>query len=297
VAPVSAVVVNYNAGDFIDRCLLSLGAQVRELVVVDNASTDGSLERLAALPAPCPLKVIREPSNRGFAAACNDGLAQCVHPYILFLNPDCEVAPGAIRSLVEALSMDPTAGMVGGRLVDPDGQEQGGGRRAVPTPWRSFVRAFGLARFADRWPKLFFDFHLHQQPLPEGPIEVEAISGACVLVRREAVEQVGAWDDGYFLHCEDLDWCMRFRRAGLRILFVPDAVIVHAKGGSSGGRTLFVEWHKHRGMVRFYRKFFRHQYPGALMGLVMVGVWVRFTGVASVSMARRALAFVGRMRG
>ncbi len=166
--------------------------------------------------------------------------------------------------------------MVGGLLVNPDGSEQAGGRRSVPTPWRSFVRVFGLQRFSKRWPQLFADFDLHKQPLPDNPIEVEAISGACTLVKREAVEAVGLWDEGYFLHCEDLDWCMRFRKMGWKILFVSDAVVTHNKGGCSYDRPIFVEWHKHKGMIRFYRKFFRHQYPGVLMWLVVTGVWLRF---------------------
>jgi GT2 family glycosyltransferase len=181
--------------------------------------------------------------------------------------------------------------------MNGDGSEQGGGRRAVPTPWRSFVRAFGLYRFASRWPDLFYDFHLHTQPLPEVPVEVEAISGACMLVRREAVEDVGLWDEGYFLHCEDLDWCMRFREKGWKILFVPDARINHALGACSRSRRVFVEWHKHKGMVRFYGKFFRHQYPGALMWLVTLGVWVRFGLAAAYLTVRRLLAGLGSLRG
>ena len=188
-------------------------------------------------------------------------------------------------------------GMVGGLLVNEDGTEQGGGRRAVPTPWRSFVRAFGLQRFANCWPKLFYDFHLHKQPLPDSPIEVEAISGACMLVKRDVMEDVGLWDEGYFLHCEDLDWCMRFRQKGWKILFVPDARISHALGACSQLRRVFVEWHKHKGMLRFYRKFFWHQYPGVLMGLVVAGVWLRF-GLAVVYLtARRVCAKSGAGRG
>jgi hypothetical protein len=171
--------------------------------------------------------------------------------------------------------------MAGGLLTFPTGLEQGGGRRAVPTPWRSFVRAFGLARLSKRWPQLFNDFHLHRQPLPEKPISVEAISGACMLLTREAVHDFGLMDEGYFLHCEDLDLCMRARQHGWQILFVPDAPIVHHKGGCSQGRPMFVEWHKHKGMVRFYQKHFRSQYPAGLMGIVVVGVWLRFAAVAT----------------
>jgi GT2 family glycosyltransferase len=177
---------------------------------------------------------------------------------------------------LEALRLDNSVGMVGPLLMNTDGTEQGGARRAVPTPWRSFVRAFGLARLSNRWPRLFFDFYLNKQPLPEDSIEVEAISGACMMVKREAMIEIGEWDEAYFLHCEDLDWCMRFRQKGWKILFVPSAQINHALGGCSRSRPIFVEWHKHKGMMRFYRKFFRHQYPGVLMFLVTVGVWFRF---------------------
>jgi len=138
------------------------------------------------------------------------------------------------------------------------------------------VRAFGLSRLSKRWPRLFSDFHLHEQPLPGHPVEVEAVSGACMLVRREVVEQAGGWDERYFLHCEDLDLCMSVRKNGWKVLFAPDAVVVHDKGSCSRERPIFVEWHKHRGMLRFYRKFFSHQYPGPFMWLVWIGVWLRF---------------------
>lgn len=286
---ISTVIVNYNAGPLLRACVDSLlnCALDIEIIVVDNASGDGSLEGLPALPQ---VRIIRNPVNVGFAAACNIGVQAACAPFLLFLNPDCCVQRGAVRALLEALQADDRVGMVGGLLLNADGTEQGGGRRAVSTPWRSFVRAFGLHRFAGRWPKLFYDFHLHKQPLPDGPIEVEAISGACMLVKRAALDDVGLWDEGYFLHCEDLDLCMRFRQMGWKILFVPDARISHALGACSQKRKLFVEWHKHRGMMRFYRKFFRHQYPGVLMGLVAAGVWLRFGLVAAVVTARRVLA-------
>jgi GT2 family glycosyltransferase len=187
--------------------------------------------------------------------------------------------------------------MVGGFLVNPDGSEQAGGRRAIPTPWRSFVAAFGLTPFAQRWSQWFEDFNLHRQPLPTGPIEVEAISGACMLVRRAAIADVGEWDEGYFLHCEDLDWCLRFRRKGWKILFVPAARVDHAHGACSRSRPIFVEWHKHRGMIRFYRKFYREDYPWWLTGLVIVGVWSRFVLVAASHVVRLGFRRVWGERG
>ena len=249
-----------------------------EIIVVDNASTDGSLEALLGLPG---VQIIKNPSNVGFAAACNRGVHVASAQFLLFLNPDCSFQPGALAELLDAMAINTGVGMVGGFLANLDGTEQAGGRRAIPTPWRSFVRVFGLARFSDRWPRLFFDFYLHKQPLPDHAIEVEAISGACMMVRREAMQDVGEWDEGYFLHCEDLDWCMRFRQHGWKILFVPSARITHALSVCGKSRPVFVEWHKHKGMMRFYRKFYRHQYPGGLMWLVALGVWLRFGAIAA----------------
>lgn len=295
---VSLIIVNYNAGDFLEACVSSALSQVDDLIVVDNASTDVSLAQLeAAFPGDRKLKIVRNRENLGFAAACNIGVDNSAGSYLFFLNPDCVLEPDSVKRLLRTLEDYPDAGMVGGFLVDPDGTEQGGGRRAIPTPWRSFVRAFGLSRFADRWPHLFFDFHLHTQPLPAHPIEVEAISGACMLVRRAAMNAVGHWDEGYFLHCEDLDFSMILRRKGWKIMFVPDARIVHDKGGCSRSRPIFVEWHKHKGMMRFYRKFFRHQYPGPLMWLVALGIWLRFGLLASHHSALLILRHLGVRRG
>lgn len=295
-ADISTIIVNYNAGELLCSCVnsLLLCPLEIEIIVVDNASTDGSLDALAGLPC---VQIIKNPTNVGFAAACNNGARAASAQFLLFLNPDCSFKPGTLARLLEVLRLDGRVGMVGGLLTNLDGTEQPGGRRAVPTPWRSFVRAFGLTRFSDRWPRLFFDFHLHKQPLPTQPIEVEAISGACMMVKHEAMQDVGEWDEGYFLHCEDLDWCMRFRQKGWRILFVPSAQITHALGVCGRSRPVFVEWHKHKGMMRFYHKFFRHQYPGVLMGLVTVGVWLRFGLVATYYASRRVGKALGLVHG
>jgi len=296
---VSVIIVNYNSGRFLKQCVDSVfdTKEDVEVIVIDNASTDDSVNHLnSAFPDEPRLQVISNSSNLGFANACNAGAQRVSGQYLLYLNPDCILDRNAISEMLNLLKHDPTAGMVGGLLMNPDGEEQGGGRRAVPTPWRSFVRAFGLSRFANRWPKLFFDFHLHQQPLPKQPFEVEAISGACMLVRREALEDVGPLDEGYFMHCEDLDWCMRFRQKGWKIFFVPTAKIIHYLGVCSKSRPIFVEWHKHKGMMRFYRKFFRHQYPGILMWLVGLGVWLRFGLIATYYSGRHAARWLGLLR-
>jgi GT2 family glycosyltransferase len=277
---ISAIIVNYNVGSLLGRCVASLLAcpQAIEIIIVDNASSDGSLNGLDDSPQ---VILVRNSTNLGFAAACNIGIKASTAPYLLFLNPDCDLEGDALSPLLTELQRNNQVGMVGGLLLNSDGTEQAGGRRAVPTPWRSFVRAFGLHRLADRWPNMFYDFHLHKQPLPAASAEVEAISGACMLVKRTAIDDVGLWDEGYFLHCEDLDWCMRFRQKGWTILFVPASRIHHALGACSRSRRVFVEWHKHKGMLRFYRKFFSQEYPGVIMWLVTAGVWLRFVMVTA----------------
>lgn len=295
---VSLIIVNYNAGTCLQACVSSAINQVDDVIVVDNASSDDSLSRLeAAFPDDRKITIIRNQKNLGFAAGCNIGVAHSSGGSLLFLNPDCVLAPDAVTHLLRVLEDRRDVGMAGGLLINPDGTEQAGGRRAIPTPWRSFVRAFGLSRLADRWPRLFFDFHLHKQPLPTRPVEVEAVSGACMFVRRAAMQDVGRWDEGYFLHCEDLDFSMTLRGKGWNIMFVPDARIVHDKGRCSRSRPLFVEWHKHRGMMRFYRKFFKHQYPGPLMWLVGLGIWLRFGLVVSYRSAGRILRQLQAPRG
>ncbi|WP_447801676.1 glycosyltransferase family 2 protein [Pseudomonas kilonensis] len=273
------IIVNYNAGELLLACVRSaFAAGASNVIVVDNDSHDDSLmlvERTHAVGDS--LQIVRNAANLGFAVACNQGARLSAAPNLFFLNPDTVLAADAIDHLLLALRSAPEIGMVGGFLCNPDGSEQAGGRRVFPTPRRAFMRAFGLSRLSALFPSLLSDFLLHKEPLPSVPIVVEAVSGACMLVKREAIESVGLWDEDYFLHCEDLDWCMRFHQAGWRVLFVPDARVMHVFGGCSRQRPYFVEWHKHLGILRFYRKFFRRKYPAVLWVSVVIGVWFRFS--------------------
>ncbi len=285
--PVSVVIVNHNAGTLLADCLAAALGQARQVILVDNASEPGPFEAaVAPFTGDSRLTIVRSAENAGFAAGCNRGAALAEEPMLLFLNPDCILGAGSLGRLRQAVATTAQVGMAGGLLTDLDGNEQGGARRSVPTPWRSFVRGFGLGRLAWLAPGLFSDFYLHRQPLPAEPVDVEAVSGALTLVAREAFADAGPWDEGFFLHCEDLDLCMRFRKAGWRVLFVPDATAVHHRGMCSRARPLAVEWHKHRGMIRFYRKHFREAYPYGLFGLVIAGVWLRFSAVAAVQRLR-----------
>ncbi len=285
---ITAIIVNYNSGAQLTACVTSLLAssvQVK-VIVSDNGSQDDSLARLTAFFGDDErLTILRNGANLGFSVGCNKGLPHVAGDYVLFINPDCVVPPDAIRRICAIMDEQPEVGMAGCLIRNLDGSEQAGCRRSVPTPWRSLVRVLRLDRVFPRDPR-FQTFNMKDTPLPPHPVKMEAISGAFMFVRRSALEKVGPLDEHYFLHCEDLDWCMRFTQAGYTIMFVPDVEIMHLKGGSRAS-PLFVEWHKHKGMMRFYRIFFRDQYPWAMMLLVMMAVSLRFILMSPFLMFKR----------
>lgn len=276
---ISVIIVNYNAGMELLTCVQSVAETERdlEILVVDNDSHDDSISQLRdQYIGEKNLHILKNEKNLGFATACNQGSRAAAGEFFLFLNPDCIVEQTTITNLLKCFQNEPQVGMAGALILNHDGSEQRGCRREIPTPWKSLVNSFGLKHLARINRKIFSDFRLDQEPLPEKEIEVEAISGACMFVSRKAYTNVGPLDEKYFMHCEDLDWCMRFRQAGWKILFVPQARLIHSKGSCSVSRPIFVEWSKHKGMHRFYRKFFSSQYPIPVRWLVWVGIWLRF---------------------
>jgi len=285
---VSVIVVNFNAGKLLTECVHSVLKSVVsvQVLVSDNGSTDGSIQHLKNTIQDDRLHIHLNHANLGFAKGGNIVLPLALGEYILFLNPDCLMQSDVLERLVCKMKERPDVGMSGCLILNPDGSEQAGARRRVPTPWRSVVKVLYLNALFPNHPR-FQNIILSNEPLPESSIEVEAISGAFMLVRRTALEEIGLLDEGYFLHCEDLDWCMRFRSQGWKVLFVPDVEVVHAKGICSHSRPVRVEWHKHKGMLRFYGKFFRHQYPMPLMIIVIIAVWLRFLGLVMFQCLRR----------
>lgn len=271
---VTAIVVNYNAGELLADCITAaLGSALPvEVIVSDNGSADASLAELRRrVGTDSRLTVIENGANLGFAKANNRALPLARADYLLFLNPDCMVAPDTLARLHAFMERRPEVGMAGVLVRNPDGSEQVASRRSIPDPWIGLKRVLGLdlvlgGRSLNR----------SREPLPEGPVEVEAISGSFMFVRRRALDAVGPLDEGYFLHCEDLDWFVRFRQAGWRIALLPGVSVVHHKGACSTASPLAVERHKHRGMERFYRKFQYQRYPRPFSWLVIAGIRGRY---------------------
>lgn len=284
----SVIIVNYNGGQLLTHCVESvLNSSIPvEIYVVDNASTDDSMTQLRQkIQQDDRVSLVENKINKGFAAAANQVLADTRGDYLLFLNPDCVIHHDTLARFRAALDAHPRAGMAGGLVRNLDGSEQAGCRRSVPSPWRAVVRVLHLDKIFPQHPK-FKSFVLTQESLPQEPIEIEGISGACMFVRRTALEKVGQMDESYFLHCEDLDWFMRFRACHWAILFIPTIEVTHVKGGCSHTQPITVLWYKHRGMVKFYKKFFQKQYPRPLMWGVTIAVWARFALLATLTFFR-----------
>lgn len=275
---VSVIIVNYNGGPLLAECVRSvLDSTVPvEVVVSDNASTDASLIELRLTATNEPrLRILENPSNLGFARANNVALSRVRGPYILFLNPDCILKKDTLEQMLVLFEQDAGIGMAGCLIRNPDGSEQPGCRRSIPSPWRTFVQITGLYRLQAL--NLRFRSYLHAgEPLPGEAGEIEAISGAFMLVRQAALESVGPMDEGYFMHFEDLDWCLRFSHQGWKVVFEPRVEILHIGGVCTASRPIGVEYRKHLGMARFYRKFFRQHNYLLLYLVLMPGILGRF---------------------
>jgi GT2 family glycosyltransferase len=225
---VVAVVVTYDALPWIEKCLDSLAGV--ETVVVDNGSSDGTV---AFVRGRFPDVHVLESENRGLGAGWNLGLRATTSTYALLLNADAWLVAGALGRLVEFADTRPSAAVVGPRLLNPDGTPQRS-VRGYPTLWRLATEYFFLRKLApgSRALNAFYGGGFDHDEVRE----VEVVMGACMLLRRAAVEEVGDCDEDYFLFSEETDWCYRFREAGWEVVFFPGAECVHVRGASHSGR-------------------------------------------------------------
>lgn len=279
----SVLLVTYDSRRFIDACLAALRDTVSvryEVVLADNASHDGTLEHVRRTwPAVTCLDM---GANTGFATACNRALGVSTGRHVLLLNGDAVVAPEALDALVGFLDAHPRAGVAAPLLLNEDGSDQGTAR-SFPTPAAAvFGRRSPLTRRfpGNRWSRRY----LPAGPRgADGPVEVDWVSGACLMVPRRVVEQVGALDPGYFMYWEDADWCRRIKAAGYGVWCVPAARVVHAEGGSSGGG-----WPV-RQVLRFHRAAYRYYRIHHLQG-----GWVALAPLAAAALTGRGTAIVLR---
>jgi GT2 family glycosyltransferase len=246
--------VVYRTGEALAQSIKHVLAEplVDEFIIIDNGSSPQDEDMLRSLALTEPRVVLKQGhGNIGFARAANMGASTGGGEYIVFLNPDANLQPGCVAALVTAFKGQPTPTIVGARVLNVDGSEQRGGRRGEVTPI-STVLSFG--QLTRRYPKLAgFEIHRENEPVPRGPVPMPTISGACFAMRRCDFEALSGFDEGYFLHVEDIDLCWRARRAGGKVLFQPKAQVVHL-GHTSLEHPVKVEFHKGVGLTRYFIK-------------------------------------------
>lgn len=267
-ADIAAVVVTHHSATTIDACLSRLRAAqgVAAIRVIDNDSRDDTVAVVQRHAAADPrVRFVANPDNPGFAVACNQGAAEAgvEGAWFAFVNPDCLVQRDSLARLrAHARGLDGNA-LLGADLVGADGVHDGAARRRDPD-FGAMLRSPAAA-------------NLDVARDPASPLQrVDAVSGALMLVPRSLFVRVGGFDEGYRLHAEDLDLCRRARAAGAVVAVANDVTVLHVRGVSSRARPLFVEWHKHRGLWRYFRKFEAARREPLTRAAVWLAIWARW---------------------
>lgn len=263
-AQTAALVVTYHTGPRLIECLFALKSdpEISEIVIADNGNPPAVQAWLEGFASGCAgqAKLLRL-DNPGFGAAVNRAARETAAEHLVVINPDCVIRRGSAGQLAAALEGAAAPAIVGGRIFGIDGREQRGARRNTLT----LMAALGLSRWA-----------LEKEPPPPGPVSVGAISGAFFLMRRADFEQLGGFDEGYFLHVEDVDLCRRAIEAGGRVIYQPAAGALHYTS-TSDVPSAFVQAQKARSLARYFRKFAKGPLERALVELAvpLIGLAVR----------------------
>ncbi len=266
-------IVSNDNRELVLACLDSVygtaGGLTLEVIVVENASRDGSLE---AIRERFPGVVLIENAvKEGFSANHNKAIRRAGGEFIFILNDDTIVHEGTLGTMVGFLRGHPEAGAVGGTLMYPDGtlQYTGKGR---PTLLAAAMVSLGLHRLFPKNPVTAR--YYNRKDSYSGVEEVESINGAALMVRRSMLDKVGLLDEGFFLYCEDVDWCIRMREAGYRLYYLPEARITHYRGASTKGRRMVGIYH--RSLVRFYRKHYAGKHSFVVNAAAYAAIALRF---------------------
>lgn len=269
----SVVIVNYNVKYFLEQCLRSVEAAVAglevEIFVVDNHSTDGSLEYLK--PRFPGVVFIANEDNPGFARANNQAIQQARGEYILLLNPDTIVGEESIRTLCFAMDEHPECGGTGVKMINGNGAFLAESKRSFPTPWVAFCKLFGLSALFPR----SHAFSRYSLPFlnPDAPHTVDVLSGACMLLRHEALKKVGLLDEAFFMYGEDIDLSYRIKQGGYLNYYIPERLL-HYKGESTRHSDIKYIRAFYHAMRIFYRKYYPRS--GFLMNsLIRIGIVVK----------------------
>ena len=264
----SIIIVSWNVQDLLRQCLASVetgrGDLELEVIIVDNASSDGSAE-MVAVEFPW-VELIAQKENVGFTRGNNQGIARATGRYLLLLNPDTQVLGQALSKMVDLMDSEATIGALGPQLLFPDGSVQSS-RRRFPTLATGFFESTWLQSIAPR----SVTRHYYVTDRPDDAVsEVDWVMGACLMVRREACEQVGPLDEGYFMYSEEMEWQQRIKDAGWRVIYYPPAQVIHHEGKSSEQAVAQRHIHFQRSKLRYYRQVHGRAAAGTLRLFLLV---------------------------
>jgi GT2 family glycosyltransferase len=285
----SVILVNYNVKSYLEQALASIQKSLEgltsEIFVVDNASSDGSAPMVRhKFP---DVRLIVNSENVGFAKANNQAIRHARGLHVCLINPDTLVREDTFRVCVEYLDAHPDVGMVGGKVLNPDGTLQLACRRSFPTPWVAFTKVAGLSALFPN-PRLFGRYNLTYLD-PDRQAEVEAISGSFMVVRKSVIDRVGLLDEQFFMYGEDLDWCFRIHQAGWKIVYLPDTQIIHYKGRSTREASFDAIKLFYGAMALFVKKHFGRRSSLLPQWLLMLGIWLRGGMGVLITLLKRLL--------
>ena len=294
---ISICIVTLKARDFLRECLNSLEANPPggslEIIVVENHSSDGTVEMLRQ-DYPY-VQLIENETNAGFVRPMNQAMHAASGRYVLLLNPDTVVLPGAVDSLIDFFAKNPQAGICGPKVLNRDRSLQKSCRRGEPRPVAVLSYFLGLSKLFPR--SKFFGGYLMNYMDEDALHEVAGVAGSCMLVRREVIEQIGYLDERFFAYQEDADYCFQARKAGWKIYYVPQAQIIHY-GGQGGSRVQpyrsIFEWH--RSYFLYYRKNLASDYFFLFNWFYYLAMGIKFL-VSLMANALRREKYAGPRRG
>jgi GT2 family glycosyltransferase len=274
-AAIAIVIISFNVEKLLKECIESLYRETKdapfEIWVIDNHSRDDSVRMLKEhFPN---VHLIENDDNVGFTRANNQAIRQCRSDYVLLLNPDTLIQDGAIDRMVHFMDEHPEVGVSGCRVLNEDGSLQLACRRSVPSPSVAFFRLTGLSRLFPRSQRMARYNLTYLDPMQTH--EVDAVSGAFLLIRRRVIDQIGLLDEDFWIYGEDIDWCIRAKKAGWKVMYYPEAHILHYKGVGCSTNNRKTSYEFYRAMYLFHRKHFAKDCSPVVNGLIYAGIFAK----------------------
>ena len=274
----SVIIVSYKTGGVLLDCIRSVLRQTKlhQLILVDNGNTKQTVQQLNEIADKNPkFEIITGHGNVGFSKGCNLGVRRARGEYILLLNPDSILQVDTLIPALEVFQTRPNTSLLTVRIENVDGTEQRGARRNLMTPWTCCVEQFRLDRLAPNHPH-FKRLNLTEPPPLAEIAPVQCISGAFMLMPKRVFIELGGMDEEYFLHVEDIDFCLRIEKINGSILYLPQVSVTHRKGSSDSFPGI-VEWHKARSFCKYFKKHFTEQYPAWALKALSLAIYLRLT--------------------